>query len=121
VAIDILEHLPDLTLLPKLAWNWLRPNGVLILQTPNALALRRFLQKENWEQLAPTEHFVIHSEMSLRLVLERSGYYDVGIVTASGTATDGFVRRTAMAATGPLLNYLGAGAALVAVARKKAQ
>jgi len=121
VAIDVLEHLPDLTLLPSIAHDLLQPNGVLVLQTPNARALRRFLQREKWEQLAPGEHYVFHSNRSLRLLLEKTGYADIAIETTSGTATDGFLRRVAMAPTGKVLNFLGAGNAFRAVARRKSR
>jgi SAM-dependent methyltransferase len=118
LAIDVLEHLPDLFLMPRLAREWLQPGGVLILQTPNSEALRRFLEKENWEQLAPGEHFVIHSKNSLRLLLEKSGYTEIEVRTRSGTGVDPVLRRIMMAPMGRILNLLGAGNALLAVAKK---
>ncbi len=118
LAMDVLEHLPDPFLLPRKAAEWLAPNGFLLLQTPNARSLRRRLRGARWEQLAPEEHFLIHSPRSLCLVLEQCGYKSARIETISGGAADGPLRRGLMKPIGHLLSLCDLGNALWAVAWK---
>lgn len=120
IALDVIEHIPDPFLLPRKAAEWLAPGGLLILQTPNARSIRRRLQGARWEQLAPSEHFLIHSPRSLRLVLEKCGLKVVGVETTSGGAVDGPLRRALMRPVGRLLSLLDLGNALWAVAMKDA-
>lgn len=118
VALDVIEHLPDPFVLPKTVAEWLAPGGLLFLQTPNARSIRRRLQGARWEQLAPEEHFLIHSPRSLRLVLELCGFKSARIETVGGSATDGPFRRALMKPIGHLLSLLDLGNALWAVAIK---
>jgi predicted TPR repeat methyltransferase len=119
VALDVIEHLPDIDLLPAKAFDWLVPDGLLFLQTPNSQSLRRRLEGGRWEQIAPEEHFAIHSARSLRLLLERTGFKVESLETMSGGATDTPARRAIMNPVGRLLNLFGIGNALWAVARKR--
>lgn len=119
VALDVIEHIPDARLLPRFASTHLKPGGRLFLQTPNALSLRRRIQGERWEQLAPAEHLVLHSALSLRMVLAAEGFEVETVRTVSGTTTEGLGRRLLRAAPTALLNRYALGNALWAVARKK--
>jgi 2-polyprenyl-3-methyl-5-hydroxy-6-metoxy-1,4-benzoquinol methylase len=118
IAVDVIEHLPDPFLLSRTAVEWLVPGGCLILQTPNAHSLRRFLQGGGWEQLAPSEHFFLHTAKSLAALLKNAQFEGIHIRTVSGGATDGFWRGLLMKPVGAGLNLLGLGSALWAVARK---
>jgi 2-polyprenyl-3-methyl-5-hydroxy-6-metoxy-1,4-benzoquinol methylase len=118
VAIDVIEHFPDPWILPGKAFEWLEDGGFFFLQTPNAKSLRRRFQGTGWEQLAPKEHFVIHSTRSLGLVLEGCGFSEMAIETVSGRPADTPLRRTAIAWLGRLLRRFNLGNALWAVARK---
>ncbi|NUN97709.1 MAG: class I SAM-dependent methyltransferase [Candidatus Omnitrophica bacterium] len=118
VALDVIEHLPDPFVLPTTAAEWLAPGGLLFLQTPNARSIRRRLQGARWEQLAPEEHFLIHSPRSLRLVLELCGFKSARIETVGGGAVDGPLRRALMRPVGRLLSLCDLGNALWAVAIK---
>ncbi len=119
VALDVIEHLPDPFLLTRRAFDWLEPGGYLFLQTPNVESLRHRLAGARWEQLAPSEHYILHCIKSLRWVIVESGLEGEELHTLSGGATDNLVRRLCMHYTGACLNLLGLGNALWAVARKR--
>jgi len=118
VALDVLEHLPDPWLLPRRAHQWLEGGGWFFLQTPNSRSLRLRVEGADWQQLAPEEHFVIHSNKSLEKLLRASGFSSVCIKTLSGTAADRAFRRSLMRPVGGVLNLFGMGNALWASARK---
>jgi len=119
VAIDVLEHIPDPTLLPRRAFGWLADKGYLILQTPNARGLRRRIERGAWEQLAQDRHFLIHSRESLLRVLQGCGFTRIAIGTVSGTPVDGPFKRFIMRFVGGCLALLDLGNALWAVAKKE--
>lgn len=119
LAIDVIEHLGDPALLPGLAYSWLAPGGVLFLQTPNAGSIRRYLQGEAWEQLAPDEHLLLHTRKSLDLLLKESGFTDIRIHTISGSGGDSSIRRGLMGLVGGMLSQMDLGNALRAAARKE--
>ena len=121
VAIDVLEHFPDPWILPRKTSVWLEEGGFLFLQTPNAKSLRRWIQGTRWEQLAPGEHFVIHSPRSLRQLLKDCGFSNVEVETVSGSATDTPLRKTALSWLGKTLRQFDIGNGLWAVARKTSE
>ena len=120
IAVDVIEHLPEVDQLPRMAFSWLAPGGGLFLQTPNAGSIRRYMQGEAWEQWLPDEHFIIHSKGSLGLLLEKSGFIIESIGTVSGGATDTPIMNTLKWPIGRILALIGMGNALNAVARKPA-
>ena len=118
IALDLMEHLPDYTILPRRASQCLRRGGVLMLQTPNAHALRRYLQRHCWNMIKPEKHFLFHSLSSLRLLLEREGFEVLFLRTVSGTATAGSLLRSLVFLYGSALSLLGWGNGLSLIARK---
>ncbi|MCA9412419.1 MAG: class I SAM-dependent methyltransferase [Candidatus Omnitrophica bacterium] len=118
VGIDVIEHLPDPVLLPKKCFEWLKAEGTLFLQTPNAGSIRRYLQRESWEQLAPDEHLFIHTAQSLKRLLESTGFREVEVIPFSGSTTDSPARSVAMKSIGTLLRWMGMNNGLWASARK---
>jgi 2-polyprenyl-3-methyl-5-hydroxy-6-metoxy-1,4-benzoquinol methylase len=75
---DVIEHLrepwKDLHELSDL----LRPNGWLLLSTPNAACLRARVERERWENMANPTHFYYFTRKSLGAVLSRAGFSQVG-------------------------------------------
>lgn len=120
VAIDVLEHIADAWALATKAYEWLRPGGILALQTPNAWSLRRFLQRSRWNLLAPDRHVLFHTRVSLLHLLGARGFEPLEAVTVSGRGTDrGLVRRLARAYE-RVLSVHALGSALWVIARKRA-
>jgi SAM-dependent methyltransferase len=72
VSFHVIEHLPALALdrLVRLAWQALRPGGVLILETPSPLSLV-VAARNFW--LDPTHQRPVHPE-SLLLLFELAGF-----------------------------------------------
>jgi len=117
IALDFIEHLPDITVLPRRVGQWLREGGILMLQTPNARALRRYLQRRRWNQLKPEQHYLFHTSSSLRLLLAREGFEVLSLGSVSGSATAGLVHRALTAVYGNALALLGIGNTLSLIAR----
>jgi 2-polyprenyl-3-methyl-5-hydroxy-6-metoxy-1,4-benzoquinol methylase len=118
VSIDLLEHIPDTGVVLKTAHSALKAKGILILQTPNARALRRYLQGSNWNLLKPQMHFLFHTRTSLHKLLQQEGFRVLSVQTLSGTGTAGPARRTFVAVYGTILSWLDRGNALYVVAEK---
>jgi 2-polyprenyl-3-methyl-5-hydroxy-6-metoxy-1,4-benzoquinol methylase len=77
--LDVFEHLPDPTATIRHCSNLLKPNGLLIIQTP------RYPEGESYEelvarsdrfleQLKPIEHVYLFSQHSIRAFFTRLGY-----------------------------------------------
>jgi SAM-dependent methyltransferase len=77
VSFHVIEHLPAELLeeLVSLAWNVLRPGGMLVLETPNPLSLT-VAASRFW--LDPTHRRPVHPE-SLRLACELAGFSPVEV------------------------------------------
>lgn len=118
MALDFIEHLPQPRILPQRARQWLKEGGVLLLQTPNARALRRCLQRRRWNQLKPEQHFLFHSASSLGLLFTQEGFEVLCLKTVSGTATAGPLLRAIAFIYGGILSWLGLGNTLFLAARK---
>ena len=118
IAIDVVEHLADPWVLPRYAFDWLIGGGLLVIQTPNAGSLRRRLQKERWEQLAPEEHLFLHTKKSLSHLLGETGFSEVRVRSVSGSTVDSPFRRSLMKPIGKGLDWGNLGGGLWATARK---
>lgn len=118
LALDLIEHLADCTILPRRARQWLKCGGVLLVQTPNAHALRRYLQRRRWNQLKPEQHFLFHSASSLQLLFAQEGFEVLCLKTVSGTATAGRVFRAIAFMYGEALSLSGLGNTLFLIARR---
>src|SRR5690606_27764708 len=63
----------------------LKPEGKLILHTPNAKSLRARLHGGRWNMLIPEYHFFLFTPQSLGTLVSRCGFESVKISTTSGT------------------------------------
>lgn len=118
VALDLIEHVPDPWGPVRRFQSWLRPGGYLVLQTPNARSLRRYLYGRHWNLLAPDRHVIFHSPGSLEHVLRSSGFTSIAVATVSGRTTDRGVLRAFSSAYGGLLARFRLGNGLWCAARK---
>lgn len=53
---DVLEHIPDLHGMLKSVYRILKPNGILVVQSPNIDSLMARLTKSAWNWLTPPDH-----------------------------------------------------------------
>jgi SAM-dependent methyltransferase len=120
LALDLLEHLPEPLALVRHARQWLKEGGVLLLQTPNARSLRRFLHGAHWNMIQPDRHFVFHTVRSLRTMLTRHDFSLITLQSVSGVGAGGALRRTGEKIYGRALSLFALGNALYALAEKTA-
>ena len=82
--IDVIEHIPNPNDYLPIVRNILKPDGVLMIKTPNIswnnfkyLVLRKILKRENFDVYDPREHIIQYSRESLKLLLERNGFSSI--------------------------------------------
>jgi SAM-dependent methyltransferase len=119
VGLDLIEHIPDTRVLADMGRRFLRGGGVMYIQTPNAKALRRYLQGAKWNQLRPDVHYLFHTAGSIRLLFEKSGFRILYLRTVSGIPTASMMRRLATAVYGNALALFGIGNSLLLIAEKQ--
>ena len=71
--IELLEHVPDPSSLLRSVVGWLRPGGVLLATTPNALSLNARLLRHEWSIIRPPEHCVIWTAAAARRACAQAG------------------------------------------------
>jgi 2-polyprenyl-3-methyl-5-hydroxy-6-metoxy-1,4-benzoquinol methylase len=86
-AFDVIEHVFDpvafLTDLRRVA----RPNALIVISTPDAGHVLRFVLRARWPMFQPMQHTVLFSRRGLRLALSSAGYANVEIGPATKTLT----------------------------------
>jgi 2-polyprenyl-3-methyl-5-hydroxy-6-metoxy-1,4-benzoquinol methylase len=87
VAFDIIEHTQNpLQFLADIR-QVLRPGGWLLLATPDTGHFLRYVMGRNWPMLQPMQHTFLFSKLAMRLVLEKSGYENIGVRNADKSLT----------------------------------
>lgn len=71
--VEVIEHLADPIEAIRQAVQWLRPDGLLFLTTPNANSLNRLLLGQHWSVFCPPEHLTIWTRSGLTQVLRALG------------------------------------------------
>lgn len=71
---DILEHLENPEVILKELKKLLKPNGVLVIQSPNIESFMFKLTKEKWNWLLFPNHLYHFTPKSLTLLLKHSGF-----------------------------------------------
>lgn len=69
----VIEHVPDPVRFLRLAARFLKPDGEMVIVTPNAKSLGRWLFQEHWYALDPPRHLVLFTPRSLSISLEQTG------------------------------------------------
>ncbi len=70
----VIEHLPDPLETLREVRRVLKPDGVLMVRTPNVESLEARLFRGNWYGLDPPRHFYVFSPSTIRAILERIGF-----------------------------------------------
>lgn len=78
-AFDILEHLNSPYLFLIKCRSLLKPNGVLILTTPNTFSWERLLFPNKWSGAADPQHKHLFSVYSLEFLLRKTGFQNTQI------------------------------------------
>ncbi len=71
---DCIEHLPDPRSIVESVRTWLRPGGVIALNTVNSSSVGARLAGRAWRHVAPPVHLHLFSSRSLRRLLSESGF-----------------------------------------------
>jgi SAM-dependent methyltransferase len=77
---DVIEHLFDPRAVLTAIARALKPNGLLVISTPNIDAASRYVLGPSWAVLSPLEHVYYFSEDTLRRLLEATGFSQVRFV-----------------------------------------
>ena len=72
-AIDVLEHIPDVKRFVAELYRMLRPNGVLLIVTPDVGTWVAKITRNMWPHYK-TEHLFYFTKRSLSLLLRRKGF-----------------------------------------------
>lgn len=75
---DVLEHLTDPAGDLRCARHWLRPGGLIVIQTQNANGVTAAWMRERWEQFVPF-HLFHFSTRTLALALAQAGFVGIRI------------------------------------------
>jgi 2-polyprenyl-3-methyl-5-hydroxy-6-metoxy-1,4-benzoquinol methylase len=92
---DVIEHVQSPATLMKQVRRWLRPDGLLLLNTVNSSSLGAKLAGQQWRHMYPPGHLQYFSRRSLTYLLQDNGFRIVH-VTGNGVALRG------QSATAPL-------------------
>jgi 2-polyprenyl-3-methyl-5-hydroxy-6-metoxy-1,4-benzoquinol methylase len=85
---DTIEHVQHPATLMKQVKRWLRPNGLLFLNTLNSSSLGAKLAGQRWRHMYPPGHLQYFNRRSLTYLLQDQGFRIVH-VTVSGVALGG--------------------------------
>ncbi len=71
---NVIEHVPDPTAVLLKIRKWLKPDGILIFNTPNLDSLDARLLGPYWAGFELPRHFLIFSRQTLKTLLTRAGF-----------------------------------------------
>jgi SAM-dependent methyltransferase len=74
VMLDVIEHLFDPRAVLTATRRALKPDGILVVMTPNFDALSRFVLGVDWAVLSPLEHLYYYTETTLAAMLKACGF-----------------------------------------------
>jgi 2-polyprenyl-3-methyl-5-hydroxy-6-metoxy-1,4-benzoquinol methylase len=78
-AFQIVEHERDpLTMMKKIR-SLLKPDGLVVMATPNYGGFWRKLMGRRWFGFAHPEHVVLFDHQTMRLLLEKAGFHDIEV------------------------------------------
>jgi SAM-dependent methyltransferase len=77
---DVIEHLFDPRAVLTAIARALVPGGLMVISTPNYDSASRHLLGVDWAVLRPLEHVYYFTEVSLRRLLEATGFSDVQFI-----------------------------------------
>jgi 2-polyprenyl-3-methyl-5-hydroxy-6-metoxy-1,4-benzoquinol methylase len=74
VMLEVIEHLVDPVRALQSIHHVLRPEGLLVLSTPNVRAFSRTILGSDWSVLSPWEHLYYFDETTLTAALRKTGF-----------------------------------------------
>ncbi|MES2213789.1 MAG: class I SAM-dependent methyltransferase [Patescibacteria group bacterium] len=86
IANQLIEHIINLESFMNSAYKLLKPGGTIIMSTPNAGSIQRFMFGRAWVNWHIPYHQQIFTKDSLRLLLEKFGFSVTETRTVSPTA-----------------------------------
>jgi 2-polyprenyl-3-methyl-5-hydroxy-6-metoxy-1,4-benzoquinol methylase len=93
----VIEHVHDPGALLQSCQQLLKPEGLLLIETPNVDSLGHGRYRHNWYPLDPPRHLVLFNQASLLQVLSRAGFDDTRVLPQI-SARDVFYKSEAIAA-----------------------
>jgi SAM-dependent methyltransferase len=90
-AFDVVEHTLDPIAFLIALRRLLRPDGLLVITTPDTTHFLRPVLRSRWPMLQPFQHTVLFSRSSLRRALEQTGFSGVEIATAHKVLTPDYL------------------------------
>jgi SAM-dependent methyltransferase len=112
-----LEHTPDPRVPLRLAWRWLAPDGILVVDVPNHESTDARRIGNAWNDWSLPYHFFHFTPSSLEGLLDRNGFRPVEAKTYHSEYVKGRLRKIPLVSllARPIANlYTGASVAVVA-------
>jgi 2-polyprenyl-3-methyl-5-hydroxy-6-metoxy-1,4-benzoquinol methylase len=82
----VIEHLQDPIPLLSECYRILKPQGRLIIVTPNLESWGQRIFKQSWVGLAIPAHFYLYSSHSLQVIVEKAGFKAASLITTAKSA-----------------------------------
>lgn len=83
---NVVEHVYNLPLLLESCIKLLKPNGKLVIRTPNIESLGSHFFRNDWRGLEPPRHIILYSLASLTEILKSQGFTPIKRYTHSKSA-----------------------------------
>jgi len=92
--LDVIEHVADPRVELSRVHTLLKPNGLLVINTPDVGSLYARLLGRGWHLLVPPEHLYYFNRSTMRTVLEESGYRVLVVKTIGKKFTLPYIFKT---------------------------
>lgn len=107
VSFDVIEHAPNFKEILKLFHNWLKPDGVLFLTTPNIESWEITILRSRWYGFTKVpDHINYFSPRSIKLALKEAGLAVSEIKRWGFVRTPNFLLNKLGVANSPFLKVL---------------
>lgn len=77
--ISLIEHLSDPALALRKCFDFLNPNGILLLKTVNYRCWNRRIMGKKWNGFRPPDHMIYFSPENLKKLLQKIGFKNICI------------------------------------------
>jgi 2-polyprenyl-3-methyl-5-hydroxy-6-metoxy-1,4-benzoquinol methylase len=88
VMLHVIEHIPEPIQLLEMCRILTKPNGLLLLKTPNVASLIARLSGSTWQWLSPPAHLWLYSPATVGRLLCKSGYQPRSYRSTQGDANN---------------------------------
>ena len=82
----VIEHVPEPIELLQWCRSLTRPNGLLVLKTPNVASVAARLAGAHWQWVSPPAHLSLYSRKTLECLLNKLGYKPLRFQSVQGDA-----------------------------------